>query len=245
MPQTLLYNEDCITAMKRLRGGSVDLILTDPPYHLANFMKARATNLVAMRENFFTAVDWDNLTDEEWESSMDGFFCEAARVVKVGGAVIVFTAIIKAETLIKIARKYKLYYKTTGIWHKTNPMPRNMHLHYVNSTEAWIYFVNRKATGTFNNDGKALHDFVECTAAPPSERKQGKHPTQKPVKLMEFFIRTLTDENETVLDPFMGSGSTGVAALKLNRHFIGADTDTGYFHIAEKRINQTQKSHTT
>jgi DNA modification methylase len=236
VPEATLFNENCITVLKRLRGGSVDLILTDPPYNLGNFMKSRATNLTALRENFFGAAGWDNLNDNEWETSMDDFFNEAARVVKIGGAVVVFMAIIKVETIIKIARKYKFYYKTTGIWHKTNPMPRNMHLHFINSTEAWVYFVNRKTTGTFNNEGKALHDYIECATAPLSERKWGKHPTQKPVKLMEFFIRTLTREGETVLDPFMGSGSTGVAALNLNRHFIGAEIDAEYFRISEQRI---------
>jgi DNA modification methylase len=237
MPRFELYNEDCIAAMKQLRGGSVDLILTDPPYNLANFMKERATNLTAMRENFFAAAGWDDMTAGEWETSMNAFFYEAARVVKKGGAFVIFMSLIKTETLIKIAERYKLYYKTTGIWHKTNPMPRNMHLHFVNSTEAWVYFVNRKTTGTFNNEGKALHDFVECAVAPPSERKMGKHPTQKPLKLMEFFIRTLSNENETVFDPFMGSGSTGAAALTLNRNFIGAETDAAYFNIASNRIN--------
>ncbi|MCL2603194.1 MAG: site-specific DNA-methyltransferase [Defluviitaleaceae bacterium] len=244
MPQSELRNNDCVAAMKHLKGGSVDMVLTDPPYHLANFMKQRATNLTAMRENTPAAAGWDTLTDGEWADAMDGFFYEAARVVKIGGSFIIFMSVIRIETLIKIAQRYGLYYKTTGIWHKTNPMPRNMHLHFVNSTEAWVYFVNRKATGIFNNEGKALHDFVECASAPPSERKHGKHPTQKPLKLMEFFIRTLTHEGETVLDPFMGSGSTGVAALNLRRNFIGFETDADYFNIAERRINPTQSPHT-
>ncbi|MCL2204735.1 MAG: site-specific DNA-methyltransferase [Defluviitaleaceae bacterium] len=236
MSTCTLHNENCIPVLRRLPVGSVDCILTDPPYNLARFMKSRDTNLTAMRENFFGAAPWDDLEADAWVQSMDDFFREAARVVKPGGAVIVFMAIIKVETLIRLAQGHRLYYKTTGIWHKTNPMPRNMHLHFVNATEAWVYFINRKRTGTFNNEGTALHDFYECPVAPPSERKHGKHPTQKPVKLMEFFIRTLTLEGETVLDPFMGSGSTGVAAGKLNRNFIGAEIDKGYFDIAKERM---------
>lgn len=68
------------------------------------------------------------------------------------------------------------------------------------------------------------------------ERKYGKHPTQKPVQLMEFFIKVLTNEGETVLDPFMGSGSTGVVAKKNNRNFIGIEIDKNYFRIATRRI---------
>lgn len=238
MADSILYNEDCIVAMKRLENDVVDLILTDPPYNLGNFMKDRATNLKKMRENFFGAAGWDDLSFEDWEKSMDDFFQESARVLKKGGAMVVFMSIIKVETLIRIAERHKLYYKTTGIWHKLNPMPRNMNLHFVNSTEAWVYFTFGKRTGTFNNDGKVLHDFVEAGVAANGERKKGKHPTQKPVALMEYFIQVLSNEGEMVLDPFMGSGSTGVAAKKNKRDFTGVELDERYFQIATRRIHE-------
>ena len=241
MADSILYNEDCIRSMKRLANGSIDLILTDPPYNLGNFMKGRDTNLKKMRDNFFGAAGWDNLSFEEWEKSMDSFFKEAVRVLKKGSAMLVFMSIIKVETLIKIAERHGLYYKTTGIWHKLNPMPRNMNLHFVNSTEAWVYFTYKKKTGTFNNDGKVLHDFIETAVAANGERKYGKHPTQKPVQLMEFFIKVLTNEGDTVLDPFMGSGSTGVAAKKNNRNFIGIEIDDNYFQIATRRIQEVKE----
>ncbi|MED1715666.1 DNA-methyltransferase [Bacillus paralicheniformis] len=241
MADSILYNEDCIRSMKRLANGSIDLILTDPPYNLGNFMKGRDTNLKKMRDNFFGAAGWDDLSFEDWEKSMDSFFEESVRVLKKGGAMIVFMAIIKVESLIKIAERHGLYYKTTGIWHKLNPMPRNMNLHFVNSTEAWIYFTYKKKTGTFNNDGKVLHDFIETGVAANGERKFGKHPTQKPVQLMEFFIKVLTNDGETVLDPFMGSGSAGVAAKRNNRNFIGVEINEDYFQIATRRIQEVKE----
>ena len=240
MADSILYNEDCIRSMKRLANGSIDLILTDPPYNLGNFMKGRDTNLKKMRDNFFGDAGWDDLSFEDWEKSMDNFFEESVRVLKKGGAMIVFMAIIKVESIIKIAERHGLYYKTTGIWHKLNPMPRNMNLHFVNSTEAWIYFTYKKRTGTFNNDGKVLHDFIETGVAANGERKFGKHPTQKPVQLMEFFVKVLTNEGETVLDPFMGSGSVGVAA-KNNRNFIGVEINENYFQIATRRIQEVKE----
>ena len=127
-----LYNEDCISAMQRLDDSSVDLILTDPPYNLGLFMKNRDTNLKKMRDNFFGDAGWDDLEYDEWVNSMDGFFAEAARVMKKGGSAIVFMSIIKVEGLIQLAEKHGFYYKTTGIWHKLNPMPRNMNLHFIN-----------------------------------------------------------------------------------------------------------------
>ena len=120
-----VYNDDCIKAMQNIPNSSVDLIVTDPPYNLGNFMKNRDTNLSKMRTNFFGSAGWDDMDTEEWEKAMNVFFETSARVIKKGGTMIVFMAIIKVETIIKIAEKYGFYYKTTGIWHKTNPMPRN------------------------------------------------------------------------------------------------------------------------
>ena len=241
MADSVLYNEDCIVAMKRLANDTIDLILTDPPYNLGIFMKDRATNLKKMRDNFFGAAGWDDLSIEDWEKSMDDFFEEAARLLKKGGAMVVFMSIIKVETLIRIAEHHKLYYKTTGIWHKTNPMPRNMNLHFVNSTEAWVYFTYGKRTGTFNNDGKVLHDHIETGVAANGERKCGKHPTQKPVALMEFFVQVLSVEGDMILDPFMGSGSTGVAAKKNKRNFTGVELNESYFQMATRRIHEVKE----
>ena len=149
---------------------------------------------------------------------------------------IIFMAAIKVETTIALAEKHGFYYKTTGIWHKLNPMPRNMNLHFVNSTETWLYFIYKKKTGTFNNKGMLLHDFIETAVTPAGERKYGKHPTQKPEALMEHFISVLSNEGECVLDPFMGSGTTGVVAKRKNRNFIGIELDKHYFAMAEQRI---------
>ncbi len=167
---------------------------------------------------------------------MRKFFEEASRVLKTGGNMIVFMSILRIETIRLLAEEYDFWYSTTGIWHKTNPMPRNMHLRFINSHEPWMYFIYKAKSGIFNNNGKALHDFVEFPLTPRSEKTLGKHPTQKPVSMMEYFINTLSDKSDTVLDPFMGSGSTGVGAVKTGRNFIGFEREKEYFEIAERRI---------
>ena len=167
---------------------------------------------------------------------LDVFFYESSRVLKKRGAILLFMSLIKIETIIKLATKYKFYYKTTGIWHKTNPMPRNMNIHFVNSTEAWIYFIKDHTSGTFNNEGKIEHDFIETSLTTGKEKKKGKHPTQKPIKIIEHFIKLLSNKDEVVLDPFMGSGTTGKMALLNNRKFIGIEKDAGYFEIAKQRL---------
>lgn len=236
MTNSTIYNGDCTVEMQKIANDSVDLILTDPPYNLGNFMINRSTNLAKMRENFFANAGWDNLEFDEWVERMDSFFEDAARIIKTGGSMIIFMSIIKVETIIKLAEKHGFYYKTTGIWHKLNPMPRNMNLHFVNSTEAWIYFTYKKKTGTFNNENKMVHDFIETSVVSNGEKKAGKHPTQKPIALLEHFVKLLSNEGDLVVDPFMGSGSTGVVCKKLGRNFVGVEFDKEYYEIAQRRI---------
>ena len=176
--------------------------------------------------------------DKPVEGSLRYGIEEAAK--NNGGTMIVFMAIIKVETIIRLAEKHGFYYKTTGIWHKTNPMPRNMNLHFVNSTEAWIYFTYKTRTGTFNNSGALIHDFIETSVTPNGERRYGKHPTQKPESLIQHFVEILSNENEWVLDPFMGSGTTGVVAKRTGRNFIGVELNKDYFEIAKSRIEGKQ-----
>lgn len=238
-----LTNADCLETMRLISDNSVDLILTDPPYNLGIFMHQRGTNLKKMRENHFAYSGWDDLDFEHWKNLMDVFLCECHRVLKKKGTLILFMSVIKVETIISLAIAHKFYYKTVGTWHKKNPMPRNMNLHFLNSTESWLYFINDGTTGTFNNNEKPVHDFIETSTISFSERKFGKHPTQKPLALMQHFIKLLSNENDIVLDPFMGSGTTGVAAIRNKRKFIGIELSPEYFTLASKRINnETVKS---
>lgn len=225
--------------MRQINDDTIDLVLTDPPYNLGLFMKNRETNLGALRENHFAAASWDHLEHEKWKQNMDDFFKESARVLKKNGALLVFASLIKIETILELAQRNGFYYKTTGVWHKTNPMPRNKDLHFINSTEAWIYFINGGKTGTFNNNGKTIHDFYESSAINMREKRYGKHPTQKPIALMEHFVELLSNQGDTIMDPFMGSGSTGVATVLKQRSFYGIELDEEYYKIALRRIADT------
>jgi site-specific DNA-methyltransferase (adenine-specific) len=227
---------DCLKALSDVASKSVDFILTDPPYNLGNFMHNRNTNLVKMRPNQFAYSGWDDLEFDEWKQNMAVFFKESNRVLKKKGAMILFMSLIKLETMIELAEKNGFYYKTVGIWHKKNPMPRNMNLHFINSTEAWIYFINEGTTGTFNNEGKVIHDFIESGLTSVAEKSFGKHPTQKPLKILNHFIGLLSNDGDTILDPFMGSGSTGVSCEIMKRKFLGIELDENYYKIAKNRI---------
>lgn len=139
------------------------------------------------------------------------------------------------STTYELAAANKLYYKTTGVWHKTNPMPLNMNLHFVPAVEFWVYCIADARTGTFNNEGKAIHNFVETAVTPKSQRAHGKHPTQKPIEVMEHFVSLLTNPGELVVDPFLGSGTTAVAAQNLGRRVIGSELNPEYAEMARKR----------
>ena len=91
-------------------------------------------------------------------------------------------------------------------------------------------------TGTFNNNGKAIHDFFETSVTPAGERTFGRHPTQKPVMLLSQMVQLLSNEGDTVFDPFMGSGSTGVAALMNKRNFIGSEINEEYCETSRARM---------
>ena len=236
-----LANGDCIERMRLIPSHSIDLIITDPPYNLGLFMHHRGTNLKKMRENAFAYAGWDNLDFDKWCLMMKQFLSECSRVLKKRGSLIVFMSIIKAGKLVELAEDTKLYYKTTGVWHKTNPMPRNMNLHFINSTEAWLYFVNESLTGTFNNSKLAIHDFIETPTIAKKEKRIVNHPTQKPIALIDHFVRILSNPNDVVLDPFMGSGSTGVSSINLNRKFIGIELSSSYFKLTQKRIKEDCK----
>lgn len=235
-----LANGDSLKILEQMEERSVDLILTDPPYNIGKFMHIRNTNLGKLRKNHFSASGWDDLDYDRWLENMDEFFRITSQIIKIGGSMIIFMSIIKVETMIELAEKYGFYYKTTGIWHKKNPMPRNMNLHFINSTEAWIYLTYKKKTGTFNNDGKVFHDFLETGLTPKTEKTNGIHPTQKPEEVIEHFVKLLTNKQDVVLDPFMGSGTTGRVCKRLGRQFYGVEISLKYYQGAKKRLSDYQ-----
>ncbi len=231
-----LLNGDCLKVMQCIPDGTIDCIITDPPYNIGLFMHERNTNLKKMRENQFAYAGWDNMEFNEWKRNMSEFLFQCSRIMRKKGTLIIFMSILKVSEIIELAQKCGFYYKTTGVWHKTNPMPRNMKLQFVNSTECWIYFIHKGTSGTFNNNGNVKHDFLESSVCPVSEKKYGKHPTQKPLKILKELISCVTNPNDIVLDPFMGSGSTCVASALLERKYIGIEIDADYYEIAKSRI---------
>lgn len=244
---TVLGQGDCLELMKHIPDGSVDLILTDPPY---------AT----------TKNKWDSVIPFEpmWE--------QLKRIIKPKGVILLFAQtpfdkILGASNINML--KYEWVWKKNRATGRLNCnfAPMKDHENILVFSKSSAAFVKdksksmnynpqglidcnkinkRKAGSSLNYDTK--HDVSENIATKTNYPKSvlefksdkgGLHPTQKPVALLEYLIKTYTQENETVLDFTFGSGSTGVAAKNTNRKFIGIELNQNYFEIAKKRIQDS------
>jgi DNA modification methylase len=216
-----LHLGDCLEVMKRISDKSVDLVLTDPPYNIA-------------RENNFSTMGRAGIDFGEWDKGFDlfSYIDQVSRVLKKDGSFVVFNAWRNLGAIADYAEKQGFETKDMIRLEKSNPMPRNRDRRYITDYECAIWFVKEKAKWTFNrqDDKYQRPKFVACI-------ESGLHPTQKNLSLMENLVKIHSNENNVVLDPFMGSGTTGLACKNLNRHFIGIEQDANYFEIAKGRIN--------
>tara|TARA_R110000765_G_C18633368_1_gene573239 strand:- start:47 stop:652 length:606 start_codon:yes stop_codon:yes gene_type:complete len=134
-------------------------------------------------------------------------------------------------------------------WEKPNPPPNLACRYFTHSTETLIWAAkNEKSKHLFNyslmkefNGGKQMKDVWRFTSPKKIEKRYGKHPTQKPESLLERIVLASTNEGDRILDPFSGSGTTGVSAIRNNRHYVGIELDSNYIDIASQRINDEIK----
>ena len=240
MSKIKLMQGDCLERMKEIESGSVDMVLTDPPYGT-------------------TACKWDTVIPLEpmWE--------QLKRIIKPNGAIVMTASQPFTTTLI--ASNIKMF-KHEWIWEKNRGSNfGNTKREPMKEHESCIVFANKRwtynrimqerkgggkslvgkmvphhcsekfiSTGDFKGYKKKLEKMRVPSSVQKFNCQVGLHPTQKPVALMEYLIKTYTNEGETVLDFTMGSGTTGVACANLGRDFIGIELDEGYFEIARERI---------
>lgn len=205
---------DCLELMKDISDKSIDMILTDPPYGM-NFQSHRRKNI------------YEKIKNDENLEFLDDFFQECNRVLKKDSALYVFCSWHNVDEFKKQFEKYfKL--KNILVWVKNNHGSGDLQASYAPKYEFILY--GNKGRRKFENGRKEDVLFYNKT-------KNELHPTQKPVDLLEFLINNSSIENDNILDPFMGSGSTGVACQNTNRNFIGFELDEHYFQIAKERLD--------
>ncbi len=233
-----LRQGDCLEIMKEIESGSVDAIITDPPYGT-------------------TSCKWDSVIsfDKMWE--------QLNRIIKPNGAIVLFGS----EPFSSALRMSNIKnYKYDWVWEKSiasnfalsKKQPHKKHENIMifykkqptynpQMMKGKPYTDNRTTarTGVSVGDGKALNRnpiknsgerYPKTVQFFNNPNHNNVHPTQKPVALMEYLVKTYTNENETVADFTCGSGTTGVACKNLNRNFIGIELDENYFSVAQKRI---------
>ena len=224
----MLINGDCLEEMKSIESGSVDLIVADPPY---NISKKSNFHTMKDRTNQRTGThfgEWDYTFENSWIAEVD-------RLLKKGGWIVAFNDFKNATTIYETMKENGFEYKDTLIWEKSNPMPRNRDRRFISNVEMIQTFV-KKGVWTFNRQNEKYEGSVLRYPAESGGGFKRYHPTQKNLKMIEYLVKIFSNENETVLDFTMGSGTTGVACKNLNRKFIGIELDENYFNIAKDRI---------
>ena len=171
----------------------------------------------------------------EWDKKEIDFFTvfkEFYRVLKPSGTIVCFFDIWKMQYLKQIAEENKFKQFRLIRWDKTNPVPVNSKLNYLSNATEYALTCVKGGKPTFHSEyNPGIFKYPIC-----SGKERTEHPTQKPVSLMRDLLDIHTNEGDTVLDAFMGSGSTGIACKNLNRNFIGIELDENYFNIAKERI---------
>lgn len=228
-----LLQGDSKELIKKIPDQFVDLILTDPPYNIGKHSTGNIPLPGRSAINNDVAL-WDQVDfhPEEW---VDEFL----RILKPTGNLFIFTS------YNQLCRWYDCLdhrMDTTQfmIWHKTNPAPKIFKAGFLNSCEMIYCGWNKKHTWNFISQAE-MHNFIESPICMRPERLSNpKHPAQKPTAVLKKIVTIASNEGDVVFDPFMGVGSTGVAAQALRRRFIGFELDEAYFNASKERI-ETRK----
>lgn len=226
-----LYLGNAYTIIDELIKNNVKVnhIITDPPYNISH--ENNFNTLKCPRQG----VDFG-----EWDKNFDLFswIPKYEKILDKNGSMIIFCSYRYISFIIKTMEESNLEVKDVLVWKKSNPMPRNIERRYVQDMEFAIWGVKKGAKWVFNKDKKKpyMRSMFETSTVSGNERTS--HPTQKSLQLMQDIIKIHTNENDIVIDPFMGSGTTGLACLNLNRRFIGIELDKNYFNLSIDRLKK-------
>ncbi len=240
-----LYHGDCLTVMDALAakhpGGCFDLIFADPPYFLSN-------GGITCQGGRMVKVDkgaWDKSRGAEENHQ---FNCEWLRrcqaLLKPNGTLFVSGTHHVIFSVGYAMQQLGLKVLNQITWQKPNPPPNLACRYFTHSTETVLWAAkNRKSRHVFNyadmkrtNGGKQMKDVWSFTAPKSEEKKLGRHPTQKPLVLLERILLAASRKGDWVMDPFLGSGTTAIAAARLGRNCVGLESDAAHCELAKTRL---------
>ena len=245
---------DALEELKKIPTESIDLIITDPPYNVSTDLKIDRSRWGKKQKRKaiinFDYGEWDKMSEDDFERFTLKWYAECKRVLKKGGSIYIFFT----KELISLFHLHRFYdfppekshrdsglIKTKNIisWIKSNPLPAFNRTNYRSAVE-FIYFGQKEGEKAIFNFGqqKEMKNWFEYPLVQGRERT--KHPTQKPLGLIQKFVQVSSNKDDLVLDPFIGSGTTAVAAKMLGRNYIGIEKSKEYCEIAEARIKTQQ-----
>ena len=252
MKKDVVINRDCVAALNEMPSDSVDLVFADPPYNLQLTGELKRPD-----QTVVCGVDetWDQFDSfKAYDSFSKSWLKECHRVIKPNGAIWVIGSYHNIFRLGKIIQDLGFWILNDVIWRKTNPMPNFRGRRFTNAHETLIwaaksatskYQFNYESMKMLNEDLQMRSDWSLpiCNGQERLKDGAGKkvHPTQKPENLLSRVILASTKPGDLILDPFFGTGTTGVVSKRLRRHYIGIERNSAYVRSAEKRLSSTKQ----
>tara|TARA_Y100000310_G_C20572104_1_gene758583 strand:+ start:539 stop:1258 length:720 start_codon:yes stop_codon:yes gene_type:complete len=230
-----ILNDDCLNILSKIDDNSIDLIAIDPPYEID-----------------YDNNDWDT-KQLNWSILSDEYY----RILKSTGNLVIFQGwsnVCETKSILEqkfILNNWIIWDRIKGRGAKTNVVSTREDILWFSKEKDYTYNkiysnIKKKTGGMGNKNGqenRALSNvWTDISPIVPWSKEKENHPTQKSLKLMERIVTIFSNENDIVLDSFMGSGTTIHACINLNRNFIGIEKDKEYFQISENRIKKAQNT---
>ena len=245
---------DALEILKSLPDHCIDHCITDPPYNISGYDNKKKIGWLESNKHWtdsknFSKIDanWDKFSNDDYVDFTRAWITEIIRVIKPNGNIIIFGSYHNIYRIGSILQDFDRKLINSITWYKRNAFPNITQRMLCESTEHIIWAVNetqKKAKNwTFNykelkaiNGGTQMRNMWDLTSTPASEKKHGKHPSQKPVSVISRLVTGMTKKGDFIIDPFMGSGTLPVVANSLGRNFIGIDNDKKFCELALKRV---------
>jgi len=241
----ILYEGDTFKLLKYFEEKSLNMIFADPPYFLSgDGITCRSGKMTSVKK-----AAWDEKISTEEKIIFNREWIRLCKVLLKDNGTLWISGTFHNIYTIGVALELEGFTIINNItWRKTNPPPNISCRAFTHSTETVLWAKKNNSKHLFNyslmkeiNGGKQMKDVWEFSITKPSEKREGKHPTQKPLDLLKRIILSSTNEGDLVLDPFNGSGTTGIACVMLNRKYIGIDNVTEYLELSKNRYLKLEK----
>ena len=237
-----IENKDCIEFLKGILDNSVDCIITDPPYMISQKGKSIGRKSLSSKSRDMDIKldfgEWDNFEDEDsFFKFTESWFKECARVLKPKGWIYIFFDKQKIGYFdLFLSKRYGIKGRTVFAWLKSNPVPSFRKVNWLSASE--FIWVGSKGECKLKNFLMQKEMFNYMITPNKSAYGETEHPTEKPLAVIKKLILVNSDEGDTILDCFVGSGTTAKACKELKRNFLGCEISKEYYEMALKRVSQ-------